>query len=110
MSPISYRVNRDRIIMDLRTPVDIGAAIRDRRRKLRLGQDELAARVGVSRKWVIDVEKGKAGAEIGLVLRTMDALGLRLSLDGPAGSRGGRPAISVVDIDQIIDDAHARRT
>jgi HTH-type transcriptional regulator/antitoxin HipB len=74
------------LIMKVRTPIDIGAAIRDRRRGLKLGQDELAARVGVSRKWIIDIEKGKPRAEIGLVLRTLDALGLRLSLDDEGSS------------------------
>jgi HTH-type transcriptional regulator/antitoxin HipB len=74
------------LIMKVRTPLDIGAAIRDRRRRLKLGQDELAARVGVSRKWIIDIEKGKPRAEIGLVLRTLDALGLRLSLDDEESS------------------------
>jgi HTH-type transcriptional regulator / antitoxin HipB len=106
-------------IMMLRTPIDLGFAIRDRRRRLKLRQDELAARVGVSRKWIIDVEKGKPRAEIGLVLRTLDALGLRLSLDDGesyAGLTGfsdagatGFPDIPVVDIDSIVDNARARR-
>jgi HTH-type transcriptional regulator/antitoxin HipB len=55
--------------MLLRAPIDIGCAIRDRRSKLGLDQQELARRVGVSRKWIVEVEKGKPRAEIGLVLR-----------------------------------------
>jgi HTH-type transcriptional regulator / antitoxin HipB len=92
-------------IMMLRTPIDFGFAIRERRRRLRLGQDELAARVGVSRKWIIDFEKGKPRAEIGLVLRTLDALGLRLTLDD-GESYAGMPGFSdvpAVDIDRIVD-------
>jgi HTH-type transcriptional regulator / antitoxin HipB len=106
--------------MKLRTPFDFSSAIRDRRRRLKLGQDELAARVGVSRKWIIDVEKGKPRAEIGLVLRTLDALGLHLSLDddessarAPSGfaeqGASGFSDVPAVDIDRVIDNARARR-
>ncbi len=87
--------------MLLRTPNDLGSAIRDRRRRLNLDQSDLARQIGVSRKWIIDVEKGKPRAEIGLVLRTLDALGLRLSLD-PAGENA-IPAVPVADIDKILD-------
>jgi HTH-type transcriptional regulator / antitoxin HipB len=92
----------------LRTPIDLGFAIRDRRRRLDLGQDELAARVGVSRKWIIDVEKGRPRAQIGLVLRTLEALGLRLSL-GTFARTAGKPDVPVVDIDRIVDSARAKR-
>jgi HTH-type transcriptional regulator / antitoxin HipB len=88
--------------MMLRTPIDLGFAIRDRRRRLKLGQEELATRVGVSRKWIIDVEKGKPRAEVGLVLRTLDALGLGLSLideDLPVDA-SAPPDVPVIDIDR----------
>ncbi len=42
--------------MLLRTPLDVGQAIKDRRRRLGWDQDELAQRVGASRKWLIEVE------------------------------------------------------
>jgi HTH-type transcriptional regulator/antitoxin HipB len=97
--------------MLLRTPIDIGSAIRDRRRRLGLGQDELAARVGVSRKWIIDVEKGKPRVAMGLLLRTLDALGLHLSLDGDRAPVAGkrRKAVPTVDIDRVLDNARAKR-
>lgn len=66
--------------MFITTPRDIGAAIKDRRRLLGLDQAELAKRVGVSRQWLIQVENGKAGAAIGLVLRLLKALDLSISL------------------------------
>lgn len=68
--------------MLITTPRDLGAAIKDRRKQLGLGQAELAARVGVSRQWLIQVEGGKAGVATGLVLRLLNTLGLRLMLDG----------------------------
>ncbi|HZP69298.1 MAG TPA: helix-turn-helix domain-containing protein [Pseudolabrys sp.] len=96
--------------MRLRTPLDIGQAIRDNRRRLGLDQDDLAKRVGVSRKWLIDVERGKPGAPIGLLLRTLDALGLRLSLD-TAGTSRKRPVkpVSTIDIDRVLDRAKGIR-
>jgi HTH-type transcriptional regulator / antitoxin HipB len=63
----------------LRTPADIGALIKDRRRALGFDQAELAARIGVGRLWVNQVERGKPGASLGLVLRALAALGLELS-------------------------------
>jgi HTH-type transcriptional regulator / antitoxin HipB len=92
--------------MLLRAPIDIGCAIRDRRSKLGLDQQELARRVGVSRKWIVEVEKGKPRAEIGLVLRTFTALGLKLSFDD--GSRVADkvmpdPVVPYIDIDQVLE-------
>ena len=64
--------------MRIRTPSDLGALIRDRRIKLALDQQSLAQKVGVSRQWIVEVEKGKPRAEIGLLLRTIDVLGIQL--------------------------------
>lgn len=90
--------------MLIRTPRELGAAIRDLRRRHNLGQQELASRIGVSRQWVVEVEKGKARAEVGLVLRALDALGVRLSLAG-AHQTYSMEAKPEFDIDQIVDDA-----
>jgi len=71
--------------MLVRTPGDLGKLIRVRRRALGLGQQELADRVGVSRLWIVEFERGKPRAEVGLVLRTLNALGLELDItDEPA--------------------------
>jgi HTH-type transcriptional regulator / antitoxin HipB len=94
--------------MRIRTPIDLGAIIRDRRTKLRLDQKSLAAKVGVSRQWIVEVEKGKPRAEIGLVLRTIEALGINLAVDelGKASVPTGPPP---VDIDSIIAAAREKR-
>ena len=68
--------------MFLRTPADIGAAIKDRRKQLKIGQAELGRRVGVSRQWIIAVEKGHDRAELALVLSVLNALDLRLDVGG----------------------------
>jgi len=62
----------------LRTAVDLGAVIRERRRKLGLSQAALARQVGVGREWIIEVEKGKSAAPLKLLLGTLRALGLAL--------------------------------
>jgi len=89
------------------TAADIGAIIRERRRKLRLDQRTLAKRVGVSRDWILDVEKGKPGAGLELVLRTLGALGLSVEVSAMPAPRAGRGA-SAVDLDRIVE--RARRT
>lgn len=62
---------------------ELGAAIRRRRRQLALDQQSLAERVGVSRQWIVEIEAGKPRAEIGLLLRTMNVLGLQLEIISP---------------------------
>lgn len=64
--------------MLLRRPVDIGLLVRDRRRAAGWSQAVLAERVGSSRQWVVDLERGNSGAEIGRVLRALSVLGVSL--------------------------------
>ena len=96
--------------MRIRTVPELGLIIRERRRKLGLGQRALAAQVGVSRQWIVEVEQGKARAAVGLVLRTLEALGLQLDIE-VAGSAAPTPNSSIVDIDldAVIDKAAGRR-
>jgi HTH-type transcriptional regulator / antitoxin HipB len=51
----------------LRTPADVGALIKDRRRSLGLDQAELAERIGVARLWVNQVEREYGVGAQGLV-------------------------------------------
>jgi HTH-type transcriptional regulator/antitoxin HipB len=94
--------------MLLRTPTDLGLLIRDARRTQRLSQQELARRVGVSRQWIVEVEKGRPRAELGLVLRTLAALGLQLTVGAP---RDDEPALpeATVDLDAVIAQARVPR-
>ena len=88
--------------MLIRTPADLGT-IRDRRRQLGLDQATLAKRVGVSRQWVIAIEQGRSRAELGLVLRALEALGIRLNT-GLNESPTARTT-PAVDIDAIVSSA-----
>ena len=96
--------------MQIRTPLDLGLAIRDRRRKLKLSQTELARKAGVGRQWVVAIERGKSRAEFGLVLRTLAALDLPLTI-GPGDRRfPPRDDMNPVDIDAIVNAAKEDRT
>lgn len=63
---------------------ELGLRMRDQRLELGLSQAALAKQIGVDRAWVIRVERGNAGAEIGLVLKALNALGLDLDVRAAA--------------------------
>jgi len=88
--------------MLIRTPTELGALIRDRRRQMDLDQATLAKRIGVSRQWVIAIEQGRSRAELGLVLRALDAVGIRLNADSGDAKRVKAPK---VDLDAIVSSA-----
>ena len=89
--------------MLIRTAADVGSIIRDRRRELDLDQATLAKRIGVSRQWLIAVERGRSRAALGLVLRAIDALGIRL--DAATTDNAGPGTKSNVNIDAIVSSA-----
>ena len=91
----------------LRTPRDFGAIIRERRRALGLDQAGLAARIGVSRLWVSEVERGKPGAGLGLILRALAALDIELTFTDARGGEG--PPGDAPDIDAVIQRARDRK-
>ena len=88
--------------MALRSIRDIAAVVRGRRLDLGLSQAQLARQAGVSRKWISEFESGKSTAELGLVLRVLDALDLSLELVEQADlsrdqSRGA------IDLDAVLE-------
>ncbi len=89
--------------MTIRTPRDLGLIIRDRRHTKGLGQEELARRIGVRRQWVINIEKGKPTAEVGLILKALVTLGL--ALDVSEGQARSKAAKGQADIDAVIKAA-----
>lgn len=62
-------------------PADLGAAIRRRRRQLRITQDGLAASIGVSRRVIGQMENGKETVHVGIVLRAARAVGLDVGVE-----------------------------
>lgn len=67
--------------MRVKTVKDLGNLVHDRRKALGLTQAELAARVGVSRLWVNQVESGHGGAAVAKVLQLLSALDMTVNLD-----------------------------
>jgi HTH-type transcriptional regulator / antitoxin HipB len=92
--------------MIVKNPKELGHLVRDYRSKKSLSQANLAAEVGVSRKWIIDLEAGKRTTDLSLVLRTLNVLGIELD----ARNRSGRqPKHGAYDIDAIIEEARRGR-
>ncbi len=87
---------------------DAAAAVRGRRKDLGLSQADLARLSGASRKWINEFEAGKQTAELGLVLRVLDALGLNLEIGttrrGPAEADLPAAEGDKVDLDALLDE------
>ena len=77
--------------MILQSAKDVGAFVRERRTEMGLSQLQLAEKVGVSRVWMVQFEKGKPNAQLGLVLRTLRELKVPFTVNTdpePEGSGG----------------------
>jgi HTH-type transcriptional regulator/antitoxin HipB len=88
--------------MQVKTSSDISALIRDRRTHLAWSQADLAKRVGVSRIWIIQLEKGKPTAQIGLTLRTLKELGIMLDASASAAASSRRTVAAAIDLNRIV--------
>ena len=88
--------------MQIKTSNDIGALIRGLRSGLGWTQEELARRVGVSRLWVVQLEKGKPTAQIGLALRALKELGVTLDASSPPSTSSDRAADPMIDLNRVI--------
>lgn len=93
----------------VRTPNELGALLKNRRRELGISQAELAKTVGASRPWIVDMERGKPRLEVGLVLRSVRALGLELQLvEAPAVSSKPELGVVPIDIHAVVDSARRK--
>jgi len=61
----------------------IGQAVRRARKAMGLRQPELAAAAGVGLRFLVELERGKPTAQLGLTLKVLQALGLDLEVVGP---------------------------
>ncbi len=69
--------------MNTKSPEQLGAAIRTRRRQLKVTQKDLAMTCGTGLRFIIDLEKGKPTCQIGKILQVLQALGLKLQITFP---------------------------
>lgn len=96
--------------MRIKTSIELGLVIRNHRRRLRWSQSELARRADVGRQWLIAVEQGKPGAEIGLILRTLTAMGLALSVaEAQTGRDAAATRLPAIDLDAVVAAARTGR-
>ena len=65
------------------TPIMIGQAVRRTRKAMGLRQPELAAAAGVGLRFLVELERGKPTAQLGLTLLVLQAVGLDLKVVGP---------------------------
>lgn len=65
---------------------ELGMIIRAVRKSTQVRQDDLAAMVGVSRQFAVDVEKGKPTVQLGRVMRLLKELGIELNVEIPAAA------------------------
>lgn len=82
---------------------DLGLTVRQTRQDRGQTQTELAVAAGVSRRWLSGLEAGKASAEFGLILRTLDALGLGLD------AFPVKPEPGQIDLDDLFGDSGSER-
>ncbi len=82
----------------IQTSKAFGAALRRARKDQGLSQVELAARAGVGRPWLSELETGKRTAELGRALSVLSALDLAVTFV-PVPDPDGL----TVDLGQIID-------
>ncbi|HYD08563.1 MAG TPA: helix-turn-helix domain-containing protein [Acidimicrobiales bacterium] len=99
--------------MKVHSAATLGEILRDRRVELDRSQRDVAQEVGVSRKWIIDVERGKPTVTFDLVLRLLDSLELDLDLvprrpSDATTDRDSWPDTVTVDLDELLR-AHQRR-
>jgi len=89
-----------------RNTIEIGKIIRAARMTRHVSQTELARLLGTTQAWISEVEKGKDTAQIGLVLRVLAQLNVRLRADEPLNDmkpvKG--PRKRSVNLDRIIEN------
>lgn len=73
--------------LHIRTPSDLGAAIRAERHELATDQATTAGLAGVGVRFLGDLERGKPSVRLGLVLQVLHRLGLEVWI----APRGWRP-------------------
>lgn len=67
--------------MILRTPEEFGMLIRSERQLWQISQAQMAASVGVSRRWLIDFENGKiTNPSLNTIMQLLCYLGLGLNV------------------------------
>jgi len=67
----------------IHTAEDLGMALRAARKSARVRLDDLSQTVGLSKQTTTNVEQGKPSVQIGSVLRLLEEVGLKVSVEVP---------------------------
>jgi y4mF family transcriptional regulator len=59
---------------------ELGAVLKDRRKKQKMTQSDLSALAGTGVRYIVDLENGKPTARIGPALKLIEWLGLEVTL------------------------------
>ena len=70
----------------VRTPKQLGGALRAARKRLGLTQPEVALAAGVGVRFMVELEAGKPTLQLERVLRVIDALGGEVQVAGLSGA------------------------
>lgn len=84
-------------MISIRSPQQLGHALRAARKQLGLTQPQLALAAGIGVRFIVDLEAGKPTLRLENVLRVIDALGGEVHLNGLP---------SAASDDQQKDDNH----
>ncbi len=71
---------------EITSAAEIGALIRRRRKSLRMTQPDLALVANVGIRFIVDAENGKETCQVGLLLRLMAALEIKMTMSSPTVS------------------------
>ncbi|MGD0452338.1 MAG: helix-turn-helix domain-containing protein [Solirubrobacteraceae bacterium] len=66
--------------MMIRTSIELGNALRARRRELNLTQEDVANVIGVNRRVIGELERGKGTVQLQIAMEAARALGLDIEL------------------------------
>lgn len=69
-------------MIPINAPSDLGAIIRKSRKALGLTQPQLALAAGVGVRFIVELEAGKPTVRLENVLRVINALGGKLTVEG----------------------------
>lgn len=88
--------------MEVQSVRELAAVIRGLRREKGWSQATLAREAGVGREWIIHLEKARPTVELGLVMGTLKALGVRLRIE-PQPTQSD----PVIDLSRMLDSPNA---
>jgi len=83
---------------------EMANTIMGRRIELDMSQQQLATKVGVSRKWLNEFEAGKAHANMAAIMRLLAALDLELTIDKPSTSGANPGGRLPPNLDRVLEE------